>query len=417
MKMMKRALAMLLCVVMVVGLLPAAILAASTVTGAFNTTSTVEDAFVVFSDLHIGTAGKNANADATAKLNLLKSVMTQIKASGAPVSSVISAGDMYSSNENTMSGNASAVTGAVQNVFDTGVPVKYVWSDHDRGTNDISKESALVYTGKYYVYTLSMADLGSWDRYGAGFYSQAEIAQHIEAFKTAVASMDKTKPLFIVGHQPLYNDRGENGYAYDWVTAINQVAETMDVVYFHGHNHNYDDNAASYFYAKGTAMSVPTTKVLSGSGYDTKLETKNVTLNFTHVNAGYMDPGADYTTKARLGTAMLITIYNDKINFTTYDKNGAETSSYAPINQNATRAHVKLPQSLAVTGRTEYALGEKIDAPTVKVTYTNGTTETITTGCTLTKITKVTNARGPHPNEKGHLLIANTVVAKLKELI
>ena len=168
---------MLLALVIVVGLLPVSVLAAErTATGEFSGTSTVEDAFVVFSDLHIGT-------NSTDKQDLLKKVMTQIKATGMPVSSVASAGDMYSSNESTKTGNASTVTGWVQDVFGTTVPVKYVWSDHDRGANDISKESGLVYTGNYYVYTLSMADLSSWDRYSAGFYSADQIAQHIEAFK------------------------------------------------------------------------------------------------------------------------------------------------------------------------------------------------------------------------------------------
>ena len=378
----KRMMAMLLALVIVVGLLPVSVLAAeSTVTGEFSGTSTVEDAFVVFSDLHIGT-------NSTDKQALLKNVMAQIKATGMPVSSVASAGDMYSSNESTMTGNASTVTGWVQAVFGTTVPVKYVWSDHDRGTNDISKESGLVYTGNYYVYTLSMADLSSWDRYSAGFYSADQIAQHIEAFKTTVGGLDKSKPLFIVGHQPLFNDRGDNGYAYDWVTAINEVAETMDVVYFYGHNHNYDDNKDCYYYAKGSSMIVPTTKVLSGSGYSTKLETKTVTLNFTHINAGYMDPGSSYTTNARLGTALLVTIYNNKITFTTYDKNGVDKTSYAPIDKDASRDNVKIPKSVAVTGKTDYQVGNGIQAPSsVKVTYMNGSVQTLESGYALTKIT------------------------------
>ena len=299
----KRVVSLVLCLVMLVGLLP-------TIAIETKAAETPVDALVVMSDLHINTNASQTNT----KKQLVINVLNAIKKDIPNVSTVNSAGDMYSSNESKMTGNASTVTDWVDDVFN--VPVNYVWSDHDRAATDISKESRLVYSGNYYVYLMSMADLSSWDRYKAGFYSASEIANHIAAFKTTAAGLDKTKPLFIVGHQPLFDDRGDNGYAYEWVTAINEVAANMDVAYFFGHNHKYDDNQKSYYYAKGETMPVPTTKVLSGSGYSTNLESKDVVLNFTHINAGYMNPETTSNstqTNARLGTALAVEIFEDSI--------------------------------------------------------------------------------------------------------
>ena len=351
MKEMKRVISLVLCFVMLVGLLP---------NFAIETKAAEApvDALVVMSDLHINTNTSQTNT----KKQLVINVLSAIKNDIPNVSTVNSAGDMFSSNESNMTGNASTVTDWVDDVFN--VPVNYVWSDHDRAATDISKESRLVYSGNYYVYLMSMADLSSWDRYYAGFYSASEIANHIAAFKTTAASLDKTKPLFIVGHQPLFDDRGDNGYAYEWVTAINEVAENMDVAYFFGHNHKYDDNQKSYYYAKGETMPVPTTKVLSGSGYNTNLESKDVVLNFTHVNAGYMNPettSSSTQTNARLGTALAVEIFEDSIRYVTYNKNGVYTSSFA-VDESVKRDHAKADEPEGTTPNKVYCRAELGDS-------------------------------------------------------
>jgi len=386
MREMKRIISMVLCLVMVLSLLPTGAVrahAAETIE-----TGNVVDAMVVMSDVHINT---NSSQTKTKK-QLVQDVMNAIKADFPNVSTVNSAGDMFSSNEGTMSGNASTVTDWVDDVFN--VPVHYVWSDHDRGATDISKESRLVYgTGSsenYYVYLLSMADVSSWDRYNAGFYSASEIAQHIEAFKTTAAGLDKTKPLFIVGHQPLMDDRGDNGYAYDWVTAINEVAASMDVAYFYGHNHKYDDNQKSYYYAKGETMPVPTTKVLSGSGYSTDLESKNVKLNFTHINAGYMNPettSSSTQTNARLGTALAVVISENAIRYVTYNKNGKYTSSFA-VDETVNRDHKLTAISVTAPEKVNYVQGETFDATGLTVTATYGSTRQVevTEGYTVSEV-------------------------------
>ena len=109
---MKRFVSMLLCFVMLFGFLPVNALAA-------DATETPVDALVVFSDLHIGTANTNENTKAT----LLKNVLKQIKTNVGTVSSVNSAGDMFSSNEGTVTSNTKVTAtprpSAVLTFFDT----------------------------------------------------------------------------------------------------------------------------------------------------------------------------------------------------------------------------------------------------------------------------------------------------------
>lgn len=336
---MKRFVSFLLCFVMLLGFLPANAFAAG------ETTKTPVDALVVFSDLHIGTTGTKENNKAT----LLKSVLNQIKTKVGTVSSVNSAGDMFSSNSTDVTSSTDNLNGYIREVFPN-VPVNYTWTDHDRAATAISKQSSLTVYDNYYVYNLSMGDLCSYDRYDTGFaYSEtdnakrvasgftATVPQAIAAFEAAVADLDKSKPLFIVGHQPLFDNRNDNAWAEDWFDAINAVAAEMDVTYFFGHNHAYDQ-AGDYYYAKGETMSVATADkwgwnydVLGGKhGYlpsmDLTAETK--TLNFTHICAGYMDPGTTSGT-TRTGTALAVEIYDDEIVYTTYNANGVYTGNYA----------------------------------------------------------------------------------------
>lgn len=267
----------------------------------------------VFSDLHMT---RNDTAQNNEKLTTLSNTLKQL----GSVSSVTSAGDMFSVNETNFNCSTTDITSTINSAA-PGAAVNYVWSDHDRTATEIKKESRLVYTGEYYIYLLSMADTSTNDRYSAGLYSSAEVDAHVEAFKTTVAGLDHSKPLFIVAHQPLLDRRDDNGHAYKWAVAINEVAEDMDVAYFFGHNHKYDVET-DYYTAKGSAVAVCS---------DSNGNATNVTLNFTHMCAGYMAPDSTGSTSGttREGVALGITVYEDSINYATYDTNGKYTGSYA----------------------------------------------------------------------------------------
>jgi len=292
----------------------------------------VVDAAVIFSDLH---TNKNDYKEST-----LKNVMTAIKNAGLPVSTVISAGDSFSVNDDSgkYTGYTSKLTGYIQAVWGN-IPVHYVWSDHDRYALQeddktlLSNDSGFVYgagaDGKYgtdddsnyYIFSLSMADLSTNNRYNADFHSNAEVTAAVTAFTQTAGSLKKDRPLFVASHQPLLDRRNDNGHALEWCNAINAVAETMDVALFFGHNHRYD-TASDYYYAKGSTM--PVCKDSSGNA-------QSVKLNFSHMCAGYLAPSSTGSTSntTRQGVALGITIYEDSIRYATYNSSGLYTGSYA----------------------------------------------------------------------------------------
>ena len=365
----KKFFSVVLVLIMLIGMVPTTVFAAS---------DNVVDTAVIFSDLH--------TKKSDYKESTLKNVMSVLKNSGMHISSVTSAGDAFSVNEDSSSSNGpytgytSKLTNAIQSVLGN-VPVNYVWSDHDRyavqedGTTLLDKTSRLVYgagndgvygtddDGNYYVYSLSMGDLGSYDRYKAGFNTDngnsraskgftATVQQAVANFQADAAKLKKDRPLFIASHQPLFDNRNDNAFAELWFDAINEVAAGMDVAFFYGHNHKYD-TGNDYYYAKGSTMPVTTTNgwngYQTGSGYQyTKGDPKpvNKTLNFTHMCAGYLAPSStgSTSTTTREGTLVAITIYDDAINYTTYNSNGVYTGKYA--------LNVTVPRTFANIGGT-----------------------------------------------------------------
>ena len=314
--------------VMVLSILPAGIVPAR---AAGEETGGIVDAAVIFSDLH--------TSKSDYKESTLTGIMTAIKGANLPVSSVTSAGDAFSVNETntTYVGQTSTLTGYIQSVLGN-VPVNYVWSDHDRcaveadGTTLLSNDSGMIYGAgadnvygtadddNYYIYSLSMADLSTNNRYNADFHTDAEVTAAISEFTKTVNGLKKDRPLFIASHQPLFDRRNDNGHAYEWCTAINEAATTMDIAFFFGHNHKYDE-AGDYYYAKGSTMPV----------CKPDYSAENVELNFTHMCAGYMAPKSTGSTASttREGVAVAITIYENAINYTTYNNTGVYTGSYA----------------------------------------------------------------------------------------
>ena len=342
----KRILSAVMALVLMVALLPAAAVTAEAAD------SSVVDAAIFFSDLH---SQKNNYKEST-----ISSVFGAVKNTGLPVSSVTSVGDAFSVNYDNdwfagqYTGYTSRITTEIQKLFN--VPVNYVWSDHDRyavqedGETLLDKTSRLVYgdeSTNYYVYALSMADISSDDRYGAGFGPDADragngftatVRQAIINFRIAAAGMDKSKPLFITSHQPLLHRRGDNANALAWARAINEVAEEMDVVFLHGHNHKYDvveNGINDYYYAKGSTMPVCT-------GEDTYEEFE---LEFTHMNTGYLAPDTTGSTSdtTRKGCVIVATITDDSIQLNTYNASGKFTGTYSvseTIARDCTNPHV-----------------------------------------------------------------------------
>ena len=325
------------------------------------------DAFIVYADLHTDAFDRTKSELVT---GLMQSAKDNI---GYPVSTVNSAGDSFSvcydyGNDDRNPrfakdyGDTDGINQSITSVFGDSVQINYVWSDHDRYAdvfysqstqtpNSTEKTSHFIYGAgpdglygnsdddSYYLYALSMADLaGPKDRYNSNFNSEAARNATIEHFKTTAATLNEGKPLFVISHQPLFERRGDNYYAENWCKAINQVAATRDVGFFFGHNHNHDQ-VQDYFYGKGSTVRIETT---SGIGTDIK-------LNFSHVCAGYMDPGSNVTNASttRKNTVMGVTIYENAIEYNSYDINGPYEGSLG-ANKTVTRDHHVVDPSVSL---------------------------------------------------------------------
>ena len=415
----KRFTASLLLIVMLVAAVPATMFNfAIKASAAEGESSTIIDGAIIFTDLH---TNKNDYKEST-----LKDVLNRIKNnhSGVTFTSITSGGDAFSVNEDNSTSNGpytgftATLNGYINSVFTDGIDINYVWSDHDRcalkedGKTLLDKTSHLSYgaggdgeygtndDGNYYVYTLSMADLCSYDRYSAGFNytltSNNRVANGftetvplaIQQFKDDVAKLHKDRPLFIVSHQPLFNNRKDNAWAEDWCNAINEVAESMDVDFFYGHNHKYD-SGSDYYYAKGSTMAVATRKLSNGNDwnydyqvgsgwqYNNTLASVNKVINFTHMCAGYLAPSSTGSTSntTREGTALAVTITADSINYVTYNSSGKYTGSYA-ADYTVKRDHaVVTPVVPDATYEDNSGLGISVTAPGI-------------TGVNASKVTK-----------------------------
>ena len=415
MKEMKKILSFLLALVMVVGLAPATAFAAEVEADFVGTEAgAVVDTAVFFSDLHTETYD--------AKTSLVKNIFGSIKNGvSVPVSAVFSVGDVRSTNETRYGADGAAISTVTDSIRaglgDDAVNVYYAWSDHDRDCkgveSGIDDYTGLVYGAgadgtygtadddNYYVYFISMSDMSTYDRYDTGVFGLKQ--ETLDQFTADVAALDHTKPLFICSHVPLHDNREDNGYAYQWYQVISEAAETMDIVFLHGHNHKYDA-ADEYYYAKGDKMMVASTetsgtKVVNGTTM-ADLVGKEVTLNFTHLCVGYMEPDSTGTqnSSVRQDTVMVASIREGSIELTTYDKNGVYTSKYA-VDATVTRDHANTPSQLVVDGTNEYAVGDVFVMPTVSVKYSNGTSETVT---------DYTVTGAPEVDENGKLTAAGT---------
>ena len=345
---MKRLISALLVLVLVFSAFPMNVFGATT-------SNAPIDAAIIFTDLHINKSNY--------KQSTVAGIFGAIKNAGLPVSSVTSGGDAFSVNNDSDSSNGkytgytATISGYIRDALgNANMPINYVWSDHDRyavledGKTLLDKSSRLVYgagndgiygtsdDGNYYIYLLSMGDMSTNDRYSAGFSSNraangftATVDQAIANFRADAAKLNKDRPLLIVSHQPLLDNRNDNGYAYQWATAINAVAENMDVAFFFGHNHKYD-KSSDYYYAKGSTMSVCS---------DSSGNAKSVKLNFPHICGGYMEPtstGSYSSSGTRRNVVMAVLIYEDSIQYTTYTNTGIYTGSYA-LNVTVARDH------------------------------------------------------------------------------
>ena len=377
MKEMKRIISMVLCLVMVLSLLPVGAVRVH----AEETEPKVVDAALFFSDLH---TSENNYKDAE-----IKAILGGVKKSGRTFSTVTSVGDAFSSNRTAYTGDVSKITKSFQEGLGYSTfEMLYAWSDHDRKAG-IENFTGLLYGNEntnYYIYTISMSDMSTEERYGQ---KSTFTDEKLTDFTTTVESLDHSKPLFIVSHMPLHDQRDDNELAYKWYDVISKAAGTMDIAFFWGHNHTQEpaSDRAAYYIAKDGSE---TMKVMGMA--------EKVTPNFTYLNAGYMSPASTGYTydSTRQEVVTVVTIYDNAINYTLYDKDGVYDGDYS-MNETVVREFAKdepeateppveqdpTLESIAITKlptKLTYKVDEtvELDGMEVTATYSDGEKRVVT---------------------------------------
>ena len=287
MKEMKRILALVLCFVMIVGMMPAIALNA-------DAAGTVIDAAIFCSDVH-------------GSSNDLSSVLGGVAKSGVDYSAIGFVGDTCLTVENTTSIVQSALS-------DTDIAVMFSYASSHDGSDiandwDYSGEVEGV-SANYLVYTIRETDMETTS--GASTAAPA-----FTTWYNDLTAAQKALPIFIMSHRPLHDRRDDNAGAPTWYAAISAAAKTSDIVFFWAHNHTGEsdvDTAAYYVEKNGTE----TITVYNGA---------TVVPNFTYMNAGYIN--ANNQNPARLGIATTVQITADSLIFQDYNSSGAYTGTNA----------------------------------------------------------------------------------------
>ena len=335
----KRLISMVLVLVMLVGLMP---------TAAFAATDTVLDAAIFCSDLHGSTSELSS---------VLSAIGTNIDASAIGF------------NGDTCLNEADLEELVKEKLSDTSIEDVYSYASSHDGKDGGDIGDNWDYSGKcfenanYIIYTIRETDM----------ISDTGADEAFTTWYNGLTAAQKAKPIFILSHRPLHARRNDNNGAAGWYTAISAAAESSDIVFFWAHNHTGDNSVdqAAYYVAKDGSETIT---IQGGS---------TVGLNFTYMNAGYMN--ANGQNPARKPVATTVQIYADKLVFQDYTTSGTYSGSYAhnvTVNREFAPAEEEIkPETLSVSGVVEYAVGDALRDPTeVVVTYSDGSTKKLSTG-------------------------------------
>lgn len=275
-------------------------------------------------------------------------------------------GDMVGSGNSHPTYNSSTVLGEVTGATTSlsAANVDIVAGIHDMNVNDdagivlpYSGGGAQIYEGdKYYVYGVPEGCISD---------EVSDVDPETEAndFVTWAngSDIDKSKVIIVLSHYPLHQRRNDNDGAVYWASALNTVAVgddtaiDRDVVFFWGHNHTGESSAdtAVYHVAPNGSISVQ-----GGSS--------SQTIYFTYANAGYLNAKS---------SATLMSITDTEITFEKYVNSSVSTTN--SVTRVVTETPVT-PSTLAVTGVTEYTVGDALQNPSeIVVTYSDGSTKSL----------------------------------------
>ena len=367
MKLTKRILSMLLCVVMVVSMIPAT---AQTVSAAGAVTYVL-----AASDFQ----PKNGYSEGVSTVN---SILNQITPNYATMDGFLFCGD-YDVNYASSATGKQQLQNTVKSAYPGITHEVYGEGNHDDNGDGSWSPSGANDAADYGVFLINEDDY-MW--YNKEEETIKNTAANLKSYLDVKRNTGYTKPIFIVSHLPLHysmrtrtSGNGDGKYANYIFDVLNEAGNAgLNIIFLFGHNHSngWDDylGGAAIYLKKGDKINIAQASTT---------EYKEETLAFTYMNPGYVGYYTSNSNSDKTLTMSVFTITEDDVTVTRYDANGLHNlKSVGYANQNYTgepyspnTATYGSPQTIALNKEITPA-GEEIEVPTEPSTPTNQRTYT-----------------------------------------
>ncbi|MCR4805014.1 MAG: metallophosphoesterase, partial [Clostridia bacterium] len=242
--------------------------------------------------------GTTAGGDDGGKA-LLQAITAELGADGVTADGILCAGDydydLNSRNTDSQiaitSSAIAAIKQGVSSITDGGTHFVNVQGNHDptstAGGTSASGDNDPA-SGAYGVFVINERDY-QWASTGINETATLELAETMRRYFNHKIAVDYTAPIFVISHVPLHfsmrtvND-GDNQYAKDIFDVLQDAgAQGLNIIFLFGHNHSngWDDylGGANIYLAPGDSINI------ADNGSRTAYQ--EYTLNFTYMNAGY----------------------------------------------------------------------------------------------------------------------------------
>ncbi|MBQ8911491.1 MAG: metallophosphoesterase [Clostridia bacterium] len=315
----KRALACLLCILLILPCLPV-----------FGSLAAEEKEITIIA----ASDYQPKNGATSGKTQLTKIVKSIIAAGVTKADALLYCGD-YTNSHGSLSASTDGMS-AVSSVFSPLVKKKdilFVQGNHDimsggsgltlSGNNDPE-------SGEYGVFVINNDDY-MW--YNTDHNTVKHTAQHLIEYLNEKIEVGYDRPIFVLSHLPLHYSmrtklEGDARYSMYLLDALNKAAgKGLNIVYLFGHDHSngWDD------YLGGSCVYLPKGDKIRVAKSGSTSSTVEKELKFNYMNAGYTgyysnENGSDGTL-----TATVLKIKGDEITITRYDGEGVHNLKSAGV--------------------------------------------------------------------------------------
>ncbi len=226
----------------------------------------------------------------------------------------------------------------------------FVQGNHD-AASDVLTPSGLHEFENFFVYTINEDDFKKEQAGRSPLYDETVIAlaETVAASFEEIKQSGDTRPVFVVTHVPLHHSSrdsyGDNIYSKYLFDVLNEYGQYLDIIFLFGHNHSdgYDDyiGGAVNYIEKGETLRVPIPdeSQMGANGYTDE------ELNFTYMNAGYVGYSNNSTTAPSTNTLTMcaVELCATTIEVLRYSTEGLYTSeTIQRVNPMTTDPYVKV---------------------------------------------------------------------------